>query len=175
MRAHCSYCKPDDGFALVDHNRCDRTPELAKSDSQPSGFFVKSEGSAARLIEQCAAAYRRLTSYQDAGRVVLSYKLDGQATRDVAPLSVAYEHPNRLALKAYQTTACTLDNRFQMRLGGEAQSGLTQQVVSRSVPDKLDLNWIFEDVIARDHVSAVLPRSTATRVAPERPPLRCID
>ncbi len=140
----------------MDHNRCDRTPELAKSDSQPSGFFVKSEGSAARLIEQCAAAYRRLTSYQDAGRVVLSYKLDGQATRDVAPLSVAYEHPNRLALKAYQTTACTLDNRFQMRLGGEAQSGLTQQVVSRSVPDKLDLNWIFEDVIARDHVSAGL-------------------
>lgn len=138
---------------------CDRTQELTKSPATPAGHLATVDSPASRLLEQCAAAYAELTSYSDSARVVLSYKVDGVGTQDVAPLAVAFEHPNRLGLKAYRSTAGIAGERFRMRLTDEATSPLRGQVVSRALPKRLDLNWLILDPLAAEYMAAGLAGS----------------
>ena len=135
---------------------CDRTGELAKSKSEGTGHFVAADREATDLLERCAAAYARLSSYSDAGRVVLTYKVDGETAQDTAPLSVAIERPNRLGLHAYQVTAGVTENRFRMRLTSDQDSPVRSQVVSRALPERIDNTWLMLDSVAAQHLSAGL-------------------
>ncbi len=74
---------------------CDRTTELAeKGLAAPRVGQLTSTTSGAvdrtamAWLEKSAAAYARATSYEDAGRVVLSYKVDSKPTQDVGPIIV---------------------------------------------------------------------------------------
>lgn len=135
---------------------CDRTSELAEKKQAAAGHFVAKDNAAGALLEQSAAAYQRLMSYSDSARVVLSYRVDGQAAQDTAPLAVAFERPNRLALKAYQTRAGVTDDRFRMRLTSDAASPLNRQLLSRRLPKLMDLNWLMLDALAAQHLAAGL-------------------
>lgn len=138
---------------------CDRTQELTKVPPAPAGHLATADSPASRLLEQCAGAYTKLTSYSDSARVVLSYKVDGVGTQDVAPLAVAFEHPNRVGLKAYRSTAGVFGDCFRMRLTDEATSPLRGQVVSRALPKRLDLNWLMLDPLAAEYLAAGLAGS----------------
>lgn len=135
---------------------CDRTAELAETKSSRPGHFTATDSAAADVLERSAAAYRRLLRYSDAGRVVLTYKVDGETAQDVAPLAVAFERPNRLGIKAYQVTAGTSENRFRMRLTSDTSSPLRSQVVSRARPERIDTSWLMIDSVAAEHLAAGL-------------------
>ncbi len=146
---------------------CDRTAELAEKERTPQRvgkLVTASAGSVDRaaldLLEKSAAAYSRITSYEDAGRVVLSYKFDGKQAQDVAPLSFAYESPNRLGMKAYQVLAGSTQNRFRLRVESNAKgSPLSKQVISRELPKQLSLPWLMSDPLAVEHWAAGLAGS----------------
>lgn len=134
---------------------CDRTSDWAKSQPNRIGRPVGT-GSAERLLEQVASVYGRLKSYEDSARVVLTYSVAGARTQDVAPLSVAFERPNRVGIKAYQVTAGVADERLRMRLSSDPISPLRSQVLSRALPAQLTFSWIMSDALAAQHLSAGL-------------------
>ena len=146
---------------------CDRTAELADKDRAPPrvGQLVTTSSesvdrTALAWLEKSAAAYARVTSYEDAARIVMSYKVDGKPTQDVAPLAVAYESPNRLGMKAYQVLAGTTQNRFRLRAASKSSATpLSQQVISRELPKQLNMPWLLADSIAALHWSAGLAGS----------------
>jgi hypothetical protein len=135
---------------------CDRSQDLAGPSATRTGETVLADSPAGRLLLESAAAYRRLASYQDAGRVVLAYQFDGQAVADVAPLSVALERPSRIGIRAYLVTAGIDQDRWRMRIGSEHESPLPRQVLSRGLPDRLDLPWIMSDPVVAEYLSAGL-------------------
>lgn len=141
---------------LLGGSGCDRTGELAETKPPRAGHLTSVDSAAEELLQRCAAAYARLDSYSDAGRVVLTYRVDGETTQDVAPLAVAFERPNRLGIKAYRATAGVTENRFRMRLTSDKESPLRSQVVSRSLPERLDLSWLLLDPVAAEHLAAGL-------------------
>ncbi len=146
---------------------CDRTAELAKQDRAPGrvGKLVSTDNQAidpASLawLEKCADAYARMTTYEDSARVVMSYKVDGRPTQDVAPLSIAYESPNRLGMKAYQVLAGSSQNRLRLRVeSNSAATLLSRQVLSRELPKQLSIPWLTSDAVAVEHWSAGLAGS----------------
>ncbi len=151
---------------------CDRTAELAQKDrsTQPAGKLVTTNSESADRaalvwLEKSAAAYARVTSYEDSGRVVLSYKFDGKPTQDIAPLALAYESPNRLGMRAYQVQAGPTQNRFRLKVESKANaastpvSSLSKQVISRELPKQLTMPWLLADRIAVEHWAAGLAGS----------------
>lgn len=157
-------------LALSIHGGCDRTAEIAEKDRAPQrvGKLVTTNSesvdrTAVAWLEKSAAAYAKATTYEDSARVVLSYKFDGKPTQDVAPLSVAYESPNRIGMKAYQVQAGSTANRFRLRVRNESSSGapapLTKQVISRELPKQLTMPWLLADQVAVNHWAAGLAGS----------------
>lgn len=154
-------------LALSTYVGCDRTAELAEKDREPQrvGKLVATpndsvDPSAISWLEKSAAAYARATTYQDAGRVVLSYKFDGKPTQDIAPLAVAYESPNRIGLKAYQVLAGSTPNRFRLKVQSQgAPTALSKQIISRELPKQLTMPWLLTDQIAVGHWAAGLAGS----------------
>ena len=154
-------------LAWLTQTGCDRTAELADKDRAPArvGQLVRTSSesvdrTALAWLEKSAAAYARVTSYEDAARVVMSYKVDGKPTQDVAPLAVAYESPNRLGMKAYQVLAGTTQNRFRLRAESQrSATPLSKQVISRELPKQLNMPWLLADSIAALHWSAGLAGS----------------
>ena len=146
---------------------CDRTAELAEKDRAPervgqsvTGNQDSVDRTAMAWLEKCAAAYARATSYEDSARVVLSYKVDGQPTQDVAPLALAYESPNRLGMKAYQVIAGSTGDRFHLRVQSQSSaSPLARQVLSRELPKQLSMTWVLSDPIAVENWAAGLAGS----------------
>lgn len=146
---------------------CDRTAELAEKARAPQrvGKLVTTntesvDRAAVTWLEKCAAAYARVTSYEDAGRVVLSYKFDGKATQDIAPLALAYESPNRIGMKAYQVQAGSSPNRLRMKTESKSnQTPLSKQVISRELPKQLTMAWLLADPLAVEHWAAGLAGS----------------
>ncbi len=154
-------------FALGTLVGCDRTAELAQKDRDPQRVgkltVTHSESvdrTALSWLEKSAAAYARVTSYADSGRVVMSYQFEGKPIQDVAPLAVAYESPNRLGMKAYQVVASSSQSRFRLKIRGDASpTPLSKQVVSRELPKQLSMPWLLADSIAVEYWAAGLAGS----------------
>lgn len=138
---------------------CDNTGKTidhVSNSSIPSGKLTSKTMTAGALVEKCIQRYQGLNSYEDSGKVRLRYSLDGKTVEDVAPLAIALQRPNRLGIKAYRVQAAPDADRWRMRIGEGSEAPIPQQVVSRNVPELLDLSWLSSDVVAGQYLSAGL-------------------
>jgi hypothetical protein len=133
---------------------CDRTDELVNGTGKSR--LVGTSTSAQAVIDDCKQAYQRLSSYEDNAFARLTYNTNGVPTEDRAPLSVAFERPGMLGIRAYAVEAGPTDGRWYMRLADAEQSTVAGQVISRAIPQRADFSWLLSDPIVGDELAAGL-------------------
>lgn len=150
---------------------CDRTDQLVHTEPGTGKTkAVSAKLSALNVIAGCKLAYQSLATYQDEGYVRLRYALNGEATEDRAPLSVAFERPGKLGIRAYGVQAGPKSERWYLKLTDSDRSAVAGQIISRALPAKADLGWLLSDPAITDELSAGLagfPPQLDVLLAPE--------
>jgi hypothetical protein len=114
----------------------------ARQATEPAGSSdVTAEGVMQRMLD----AYRQADSYQDRGVVRLQYQRAGQTYTDEAPMSVAWQSPNRLKVLAYQVELACDGDQLRARIRDEATRDFDGQVVAREAPSPLTLRDLWEE------------------------------
>ncbi len=145
------------------------TPQ-ASSAAPPEGavpLAVDGTASEAKLlIEQCIATYQNASSYQDEG--VLRVELpappgdngtgSGSSNLETTPLRVAWERPNKLAIRTTQISSGWTEQTFESIAGdSNSERGVPRpfdnQRLVRPRPDQITWSWLMED-----HLSNVLEK-----------------
>ncbi len=96
------------------------------------------------VLQRMTEAYRHATSYQDNAVVRLTYRRDGQAFEDEAPISVCWQAPNQIRVRAYQVEAACDGKQLFARIKDEATRDFDGQVVLRPAPSQLSLRELWE-------------------------------
>lgn len=129
------------------------------SSSNPSG---KTLVEPRVVLEGCLKKYQQVQRYEDAGQLVIQ----GETTLTL-PLQVAWERPNRLALRTGLVDACWKDTGWEARskalmLGTEPSASSTEpqdraiaspvpfpnQRLVRPLPERIDSLWLADDTLA---------------------------
>lgn len=136
---------------------CDRTEELVhtKGDGK-SGRLVGTAITARQVIDDCRQAYQKLTSYEDEGYVRLAYRMKGELLEDRAPLSIAFQRPSKLGIRAYSVEAGPKESRWHLQLRDSGKSAVAGQVISRAIPAKADFAWLLSDPAISEELAAGL-------------------
>lgn len=137
---------------------CDRTEDLVhtSADGRSGTRLAGTAISARQVIDDCRQAYQKLSSYEDDGYVRLAYRMKGELLEDRAPLSVAFQRPGLLGIRAYSIEAGPSDGRWRLQLRDSGRSAVAGQVVSRATPAKADFNWLLSDPAVAEELAAGL-------------------
>ena len=111
---------------------------------------------ARQVIDECRQAYQKLQSYEDEGYVRLAYRMSGELLEDRAPLSVGFERPGKLGIRAYSVEAGPTGGRWHLQLRDSGASAVAGQVISRAVPTKADFAWLLSDQAIAEELAAGL-------------------
>lgn len=114
--------------------------------------------SARELVDRTINAYRQALAYSDHGVVRLSYKQEGQALSDSAPLSVSYSLPNQLRIDAYQAELACDGKDVRAIIRDDSTGNIDGQVVVRPAPKKWTLEELYGDSVLRDTLQSGLGR-----------------
>ncbi len=141
---------------------CDRTGDgLAQDASEGSNRaqFVSATASPRTTLDQCIHAYQQLKSYEDEAFVQLRYELDGKLLEDRAPLSVGWNNQGQVGIQAYSVQAGpgvgADQGRWRLRFRDDDEL-VPHQVLSRSLPKKVDFTWLLSDPLVAERLSAGL-------------------
>ncbi len=137
---------------------CDRTDDLVHTtaDGKSGTRLAGTSVTARQVIDDCRQAYQKLSSYEDEGYVRLAYRMKGELLEDRAPLSVAFQRPGMLGIRAYSVEAGPKDGRWRLQLRDSGKSAVAGQVISRSVPAKADFAWLLSDPAISEELAAGL-------------------
>ena len=137
---------------------CDRTEELVHTttDGRSGNRLTSTAITARQVIEDCRQAYQKLSSYEDEGYVRLAYRLKGELLEDRAPLSIAFQRPGLLGIRAYSVEAGPKDGRWRLQVCDSGKSAVAGQVISRAVPAKVDFAWLLSDPAISEELAAGL-------------------
>ncbi len=135
---------------------CDRTDELVQHSGGGKTRLAGSALSARQVIDECRAAYKKLSSYHDDGYVRLAYRMNGEMLEDRAPLSIAFERPGKIGIRAYSVEAGPTGNRWHLQLRNSGASAVAGQVISRAVPAQADFAWLLADPAIAEELAAGL-------------------
>lgn len=130
--------------------------------SVPAGQFVATANvaTAGPILARCLQAYHQAESYQDQACVVLQYTPVGQPNakpiRDEAKLAVAVNRGGLLGLKAYLVRAGIREGVFELTIGDEKTNPFSDQLLVRTPPQKLTLDWIYSDPMVERHLGGGL-------------------
>lgn len=94
------------------------------------------ETAARKLLERMIARYRSAPRYADDARVRLSYRQGGQKYVDEAPLSVVFQRPDNLHLRAYAAEVVVRDQRLQATIADPLTENMAGQRLNRPLLGK---------------------------------------
>jgi hypothetical protein len=138
---------------------CDRSQQLLEkqtAEETTSTHLIQANSSPKNILQRTINRYQGLKSYQDSAFVKLAYKSDGQPTEDRAPMCIAWDKSGQIGLKVYSVTAGpTSSNRWHLSLG-KTYPELDSQVLSRVVPDRVDMPWLLSEPLVSESLSAGL-------------------
>ncbi|MCA9192301.1 MAG: hypothetical protein KDB03_11075 [Planctomycetales bacterium] len=132
---------------------CDRTDSVLKQQTSIDSDVAEGESDIPRqILKNMVQAYGKLSSYTDQGFVRLQYEINDQHTEDRAPLTVAWDDHGRLGLRVYAIEAGPNGTRWHLRW--RDNSSLARQVLSRTLPSKVNLPWLVDDSFAKQGLAA---------------------
>lgn len=136
---------------------CDRTEELVHTTAGGKTTRLTQTAITARqVIDECRQTYQKLSSYEDEGYVRLAYRLKGELLEDRAPLSIAFQRPGLLGIRAYSVEAGPKDGRWRLQLRDSGKSAVAGQIISRAIPAKADFAWLLSDPAVSEELAAGL-------------------
>ena len=113
-----------------------------------SSATAKEEVTATSVLNQMAAAYRKASTYQDAGTVTIRFEQQGQKVDEKFDFSVAFARPNKLRLDCYNVV---------LRNDGKQVYGYIKdiedvagQVLALDAPEKLSMENMVLDASMQD-------------------------
>jgi len=134
-------------LAILSLGGCGRpaTPSAAET-SSGAKTPVTAESVMATLID----VYHDARFYQDDAVVRLKYRREGQSYEDEAPLSVAWQAPNRLHVPAYQVEVRCDGGQFMARIHDEETRNFDHQIVLREAPEILSVDelWGKDEILS---------------------------
>ncbi len=96
------------------------------------------------ILRRMGQVYAQARTYRDRGEVVVQFKLNGQPQRQQFPMSLVFQRPNRLVLRAYEGI---------VYCDGETIYGVHRDipgyVVTRPAPPKLEPDDLYFDSYLR--------------------------
>jgi hypothetical protein len=93
------------------------------------------------LLEVCLRKYQQVLSYEDSGQLVIR-----GATTLRLPLQVAWERPNRLALRTGSLDGCWNGQTWEARSKGlSLPAPFPNQRLVRPLPERIDSFWLADD------------------------------
>jgi len=93
------------------------------------------------LLAGCLDTYRSIERYQDRGQLVIQ-----GATTLTLPVQIAWEKPNRLAVRTGSLRGCWTSTTWEAQALG-AISPFPNQRLVRPLPTQMDLAWVADDTM----------------------------
>ena len=107
----------------------------------PQGGAVQREpATVEEVLQRMAAAYKKATSYADAGTIRLAIEQGERKIDESADFSVTLVRPNKLRMQVYQAMVVCDGRQFHAAI-----SDLPGQVLAKEAPDKLTMKAIYAD------------------------------
>lgn len=94
------------------------------------------------LLDRVVEAYHKADRYEDHGKLVLQYTLEGKTYQETSEFSLALAGPNRIRLRAYDALAVCDGQTFRATID-EAPG----EVLSLAAPDELSLAAVYRDSV----------------------------
>jgi len=116
---------------------------------------IKGSLAAKAILEESIATYRKLTTYEDTGVLKLRVPLKDKSMEETEPMRIAYEAPNKLAIRALDLQSCWKSTTFESIFRAKDSSPFGNQRLVRPRPERLDLTWLI-----LDHLEATLDNPT---------------
>lgn len=96
------------------------------------------------VMTDMIATYRGAKTYRDSAYVSLRYRRDGQAYEDRAPVAVAWQAPNRIAIDAYEIKIASDGRRLRARIRDKGTRDFDGQFVARPMAKRLSLDMLYK-------------------------------
>jgi hypothetical protein len=112
---------------------------------------------ATELLKRVVEVYHQADSYQDQGRLVVQYILEGKTYQETSEFSLAMAGPNRLRLKAYNALAICDGQTFRATID-EAPG----EVLNYAAPEELSPAMVYRDPVlgrALNQIAGSVPLS----------------
>ncbi len=135
---------------------CDRSEQLLRKQDEASSAerLVQSAMNPRLILQRCVDRYKNLKSYEDSARFEVSYQLNGQNILDQVPMQVAWDGRRKLGLRVHELLAGPADNeRWHARFSNDRLE-LADQVLSRSLPSQVNLEWLTSDLQVAQYLTA---------------------
>ena len=113
---------------------------LAGCNDAPNTAPVAAPKTGRELLERMAEAYRKATTYADAGEVRRHFVLNGQAQDETYNFAVTLERPNKLRLQTYDTSVVSDGKLFRAAI-----DNLPGQTLERDAPAQMTSEEVYSD------------------------------
>ncbi|MEQ1830550.1 MAG: hypothetical protein ABL921_31630, partial [Pirellula sp.] len=124
-------------------SQTETVPSVNNANENPSS--VAMAASARAVLDACIAKYKGLKSYEDQGVLKVRYRVADKPFEKTEPMRVAYEVPNRLAMKSIGLQTSWTKLTWEAMFTNEQGSPFGNQRVVRPRPEKFDLAWLIND------------------------------
>ena len=148
----CGPTKPKDDSAATDVQS--KTEQQKTSNADASEHVENNTATMAEVAEvrdlltAMAEAYRKASSYQDVGEVVLKGSVNGKQFSEKRNYMLSLERPNKLRMHVYQGTAVCDGNNL---LAWVAE--IPNQVLKIAAPAEVDIATIFADNVLAESMA----------------------
>ena len=140
---------------------------------------------ARRLLDEVAAAYRKLDAYADDGRIEIRFLLDGKETVQTLPVAISVQRPNKLEVRhpdltvvadgSTITTAVSALKQFAQVpcpktltvVGLGANSPPVESLLFQGAGSVMT-RWLLSFVMDPDPIPALLAEARSVRLEPDR-------
>lgn len=147
---------------------CGSTKEEASRDTKGADTAT-----ARQFVQKIAARYRQAGGYTDNAFVRLSYDRGGQSFEDIAPLSVRYEAPGRIAVEAYALRMACDGNNLRAFVADRETNNFDGQCLEMPTAGQLSLAELYRDsVVAQFAGSGLAGPPPQLELLLERTPLK---
>jgi hypothetical protein len=106
---------------------------------------VVAAASARSILDASFAKYKSLKSYEDRGVLKVRYPTNGTPFEGIEPMQIAFESPNRLAMKSIGLQSMWTELTWEAMFSSQRGSPFGKQRVVRPRPEKVDLRWLIVD------------------------------
>lgn len=140
----------------------DKPPDLADN-PEVAKMLEKEE---MKLLKRVIEAYHQANSYQDAGRLIVRYKFNGQEVNATHAFSLAVDGPNRICLRAYNAQVVCDGRTFYAAI-----DTAPDEVVSLPAPEELSLPFVYQGQVLGTALNQIVGSVPLTLFLNPAPPL----
>jgi hypothetical protein len=117
----------------------------SESTAKETAEQLASAVAAKKILDDTIAKYKSISSYEDAAVLKIRIPLPTEEVVESKPMQIAYESPNKLAIRSLSLQSSWTQNTFESIVRSDRGSPFGNERLVRPRPRQIDLKWLIID------------------------------